>query len=95
MISAQTLRSIAEARLEDARQLLATGRFDGAAYLCGYTVELTLKARIVETLGWEGFPETAREFQPYQSLRTHNLQVLLTFTGKERAVKANYLAEWS
>lgn len=96
MISAQTLRAIAAARLEDARQLLAAGRFDGAAYLCGYAVELALKARICDTLGWsDGFPETSREFQAYQSLKTHSLEVLLTFTGQQHNVKTNYLAEWS
>jgi HEPN domain-containing protein len=95
VISAPDLRAIAAARLEDARVLLAAGRFDGAAYLCGYAVELALKARICETLGWSGFPETSKEFQPYQSLRTHSLEVLLTFTGQQHSVKANYLAEWS
>ncbi|HBL27338.1 MAG TPA: hypothetical protein DD490_10940 [Acidobacteria bacterium] len=68
MIPSVTLRAISAARLEDARQLLAAGRFDGAVYLCGYAVELALKARICDTLGWSDFPETPKEFQPYQSL---------------------------
>ena len=64
-------------------------------YLCGYGVELALKARICDTLGWAGFPETPNEFRPYQSLKTHSLEVLLTFTAQEQNVKTNFLAEWS
>ena len=95
MIPASTLRAIAAARLDDARHLLEAGRFDGAAYLCGYAVELALKARICDTLGWPDFPESSKEFQPYQSLKTHSLQVLLTFTGQQQNVKTNHIVEWS
>jgi HEPN domain-containing protein len=95
VIPAATLRDIAAARLDDARHLLAAGRFDGAAYLCGYAVELALKARICDTLGWSDFPERPKEFQPYQSLKTHNLEILLTFTGQQQNVKTNHLDEWS
>jgi hypothetical protein len=95
MIPSGTLRVIAAARLEDARHLLAAGRFDGAVYLCGYAVELALKARICDTLGWLGFPETSKEFQPYQSLKTHSLEILLTFTGQQQRIKTDHLVEWS
>lgn len=95
MISAGTLREIATGRLDDARQLLQAGRFDGAVYLCGYAVELALKARICDTLDWAEFPEKANEFRAYQSLKTHSLEVLLSFTAQEQNVKTNFLAEWS
>jgi HEPN domain-containing protein len=95
VIPATTLRSIAAARLDDARHLFAAGRFDGASYLCGYAVELALKARICNTLGWTDFPESSREFEPYRSLKTHSLEVLLTFTGQQQNVKTNHLVEWS
>ena len=39
MIPVAELDSIARARIEDAKALLTAGRFDGAAYLCGYDVE--------------------------------------------------------
>lgn len=94
MIPAATLRDIAAARLEDARHLLVAGRFDGAAYICGYAVELALKARICDTLGWSEFPATSKEFHPYRSLQTHSLEVLLTFTGQQQNVKSNFLVEW-
>lgn len=95
MLLVQELRVISEDRLEDARVLVDAQRLDGAVYLCGYSVELALKARICLTLGWSGFPETSLEFQGLQSLRTHDLEVLLRFSGVEGAITAKYLAEWS
>jgi len=94
MIDTATLRVIANGRLDDARHLLQAGRFDGAVYLCGYAVELALKARICDTLGWPGFPETSKEFQGYQSLKTHSLEILLSFTAQEQNIKANYSTDW-
>src|SRR6266705_6388973 len=47
------------------------------------------------TLKWSGFPETANEFRNLQSLKTHNLEVLLRLSGVEGRVKSKYLAEWS
>ncbi|MCB0065385.1 MAG: HEPN domain-containing protein [Caldilineaceae bacterium] len=70
-----------KARLEDAEVLLAANRYDGAMYLCGYAVELALKARICRTLKWAGYPSTRKEFEGYQSLRTHDLKVLLHLSG--------------
>jgi hypothetical protein len=95
MIAAKDLRTIARARLRDADILLAAKRFDGAVYLCGYAVELALKARICQTLKWPGFPETSKEFEGLQSLRTHDLELLLRLSGVRDRVKAKYVAEWS
>ncbi len=52
-------------------------RYDGAVYLSGYAVELTIKARICKTLKWPGFPETNNEWKDLQSSKTHKLEVLL------------------
>ncbi len=95
MIRRNVLRKIAKARLEDATALLASKRFDGAVYLCGYAIELALKARICRTLDWQGYPSNNKEFQDYQSFRVHNLDVLLHLSGREQIVKTKYLAEWS
>ncbi|MBI1923693.1 HEPN domain-containing protein, partial [Candidatus Poribacteria bacterium] len=81
MISKDDLRKIARAKLKDAEVLYKNRRYDGAVYLCGYTIETVLKARICRTLKWEGFPSTRSEFQSYQSFRTHDLVVLLTLSG--------------
>lgn len=80
---------------KDAEVLSHAGRYDGAIYLCGYAVEMALKARICRTLGWLGYPATSGEFQYYRSFQTHNLDVLLHLTGIEERMKRQWLAEWS
>jgi hypothetical protein len=90
MIALAELDNIAAARLEDARTLLAAGRFDGATYLCGYVVEVALKARICRVLNWPEFPSTGGEFQAYRSFQTHELDVLLRLSGQEPRIKQNH-----
>ena len=62
MIAVRHLRRIARARLEDATVLRKAKRHDGAVYICGYAVEIALKARVCKTLRWSGYPSTASEF---------------------------------
>jgi HEPN domain-containing protein len=95
MISTKDLRAIARARLRDAEVLLAAKRYDGAFYICGYAVELALKARICRTLKWSGFPESAQDFKGLQSVKTHDLRVLLKFSGIEDRVKGKHIADWN
>ena len=95
MIPVADLESIAEARLEDAKVLVAGGRYDGAVYLCGYAVEIALKARICKVLNWPSFPETGAEFTNYRSFQTHDLDVLLRLSGQEARVKQQYFSDWS
>ena len=95
MIAANNLRAIARARLRDAQILLQARRFDGAYYVCGYSVELALKARICRTLKWSGFPDTGQEFRGLQSIKTHDLEILLRLSGVEPRVRTKYLNEWS
>jgi HEPN domain-containing protein len=95
MIPTKDVMEIAQARLEDPSILLASKRYDGAIYLCGYAVELALKAKICQTLNWSGYPSTTGEFKDYQSFRTHDLDVLLHLTGREAFIKTGFLTEWS
>jgi HEPN domain-containing protein len=95
MIRVGELESIANARLADARILLNAGRYDGAIYVCGYAVEVGLKARICQTLNWSEFPSTNSEFSAYRSFQTHDLEVLLRLSGMERAIKEQNLPAWS
>jgi hypothetical protein len=90
MISVAELDNKARARIEDARALLAAGRFGGATYLCGYAVEVALKARICRTLNWTEFPNTGSELQAYRSFQTHELDVLLRLSGQEERIKQNH-----
>lgn len=75
--------------------LFTNDRTDGAAYLCGYAVELALKARICKTLNWAGFPEKRSEFENYSSFKTHKLDVLLALSGQEQRIKNDHFSEWS
>ena len=94
MIPVAELEKIAQARLDDAKALLAAGRFDAATYLCGYAVELALKARICRTLNWSDFPRTPGDFRSYRSFRTHDLQVLLHLSGQEARITRQHFALW-
>jgi hypothetical protein len=95
MLTRTELRRIARARLQDARVLLRGRRYDGAFYLCGYAVELALKARICTVLRWQGFPSTPAEFQGLASFKVHDLKTLLHLTDREARIKASRSPEWS
>jgi hypothetical protein len=74
MISTKDLRAIARARVRDAEVLLAAKRYDGAFYICGYAVELLLKARIYSDLDSRK-PE--EDLQVVGSHRPKPLKILL------------------
>jgi len=93
LILPSELRAIAKARLRDAEILLSARRYDGSVYLCGYSVEIGLKARICRSLKWDGFPSTNKEFEGLHNFRTHKLDVLLHLSGAEKEIKAKYFVE--
>lgn len=95
MLTVNDLDAIAKARIHDAEALAAASRFDGSVYLCGYAIEIALKARICKSLAWSDYPGTRAEFQGYQSFKTHDLDVLLHLSGVEATVKSSYFLEWS
>lgn len=95
MIDQAELLRIAQERLKDAETLLAAGRYEGAIYLGGYVVELALTCKICRTLNWKSFPQTKKEFQAYQSFKTHDLDVLLSLSGVEEKIRTGHFAEWS
>ncbi len=95
MIETNELRKIGYARLKDAEFLYQNKRYDGSLYLCGYAIEMMLKARICSILKWQGYPSTRSEFQNYRSFRTHNPDVLLHLSGSEVKIKREYFTDWS
>ena len=95
MITTAHLKLLARARLKDAQVLYSNKRYDAAVYVCGYAVEVALKARICLTLKWAGFPDTRKEFEGYASFRTHDLDDLLHLSGIEPRIRAVYITEWS
>jgi len=94
-IPVERLQDLARARLKDAEVLLNAGRCDGGFYLCGYAVELALKARICRTLEWAGYPESTKELPIFRQLHSHDLDMLLKLTGQERRIRSHLTAEWS
>ncbi len=90
-IHVQDLKVLVQERLDDAKALLDAGRYSGAVYICGYVVELGLKKKICETLNWDEYPTDSQ----YKTLKTHELEVLLHFSGVKKFVIENLTAEWS
>ena len=86
-----TLRRMAESKLKDAKALLAHRRYEGCVYNCGYAVEFALKARICKTLRWTEYLVS----DSYRTFKTHNLEVLLSLTGRSAGVKRKYRNEWT
>ena len=95
MITTADLKLLASARLKDAQALYSNKRYDAAVYMCGYAVEVALKARICQTLKWPGFPDTRKEFEGYASFKTHDLDVLLHLSGIEARIRSSYGLQWS
>lgn len=101
MISAHDLEQTARSYLQAARVLNRQGTSypDASLYLCGYVIEIALKARICRNLGWTGYPETSAEFHNYRTFQTHNLDVLLHLAGGvlENRIKSDpqLWAQWS
>ncbi len=95
MIAVDDLKKTAREYLRAATVLRRQGSFDSAVYLRGYAVEIALKARICRTLKWAGFPESNSEFSNKSSLKTHDLEALLEFTGVLDRIKVQLLADWS
>jgi len=95
MIARADLSKTARAHLRDAIILERSRSYDGAVYLCGYAVEIALKARICQTLRWAGFPSTSAEFQYVKSVQTHNFEALILFSGVEARIKPALATDWS
>lgn len=101
MISHNNLKKIAKARFKDANLLFQNNRYDSAAYLCGYSIELILKAIICKELGLKGIPNTSQEFEKVietlKRIKTHNLETLLSLISPtiQQETKSSHFSEWS
>lgn len=100
MKNPEEIKKLAQQRLKEAEILFQNGMCDGAFYLAGYSVELTLKAKICERLGipnlYDETDTTANSIKGISEIRkilkTHNLFILLIFSGlkvKFDTAKAN------
>jgi len=97
MISYQELQKKAKNRLKDANVLKDKVRYNGSAYLCGYSIELALKAIVCKDLALSGIPSTIAEFNRIQKIKTHNLEDLLKIVPQKirEDIKVIYFSEWS
>ena len=89
---------LADLRVEEAHVLLASGKQQGAYYLCGYAVECALKACIARTMRLYRFPPK-KEF--VYKIYSHNLNALVNAAGLDvqldAAINANqaFAANWN
>lgn len=97
MLTVKQLREIARERIKDAEALFSAERYEGAMYICGYAVEIALKARICKTLHWPDFPQSDKEFSQnpkYSPFKKHQLNLLLSYSGREDQIRNRFNAQW-
>ncbi len=86
------IRELSYQRLQEAKILYDNDKFDGAFYLAGYSVELSLKAKICEKLGIPNLLDDSSSDsiqikginEIRKAIRTHNLFLLLVFSGLKK-----------
>lgn len=96
MATRQQLKDLALLRMREAETLFTAGLYDGCAYLCGYVVELALKARICATLGVTEYPEKGSRLR--DAMKSHFLDDLGLLAGMGHEFtpsRPRLLANWS
>ena len=83
MITKTDLQSLSEARLIDAQELFKADRFSAAYYLCGYAIELGIKACIAKLFQADAIPDRALVDAVY----SHKLDELLGLAGMKERLK--------
>ena len=76
------LHSLAETRVLDAKALLNAGRWSGAYYLAGYSIECGLKACALALIEKTGIIYRDKKFA--EKCWTHEVEELLKLAGLER-----------
>jgi hypothetical protein len=71
-------QSLARIRLDEAKILLDSGKYNGAYYLCGYVVECALKACIAKKTNEYDFPPDRRTIE---AIYSHKLEDLFGAAG--------------
>ena len=93
MKSSDEIKQLAYERLEEAKILCAAGKYDGAFYLAGYSIELMLKAKICETWGIPNLFDETYKAHSYgiadirKAVKTHDITVLFIFSGLKSKFK--------
>ena len=88
VIGRRDLQDLAHTRLREAEALYAAGLYDGSVYLCGYVLEMALKACVCKTLDIPGYPDTEPGIR--QFLKTHDFGTLELLAGlRSRVAEQN------
>jgi hypothetical protein len=91
------LQKLSNARIREARILLAAGEYSGAYYLAGYAVECALKACFAKGVQRFDFPDKDRAGKIF----THKLNVLATLANlddelaKSTQASSSFAGSWS
>lgn len=96
MVTREQLRDLAQTKLRETKALFDARLFDGCAYLCGYVIELALKARICATLGLEEYPDKGSRLK--DAFRTHDFDDLKLLARMETDLSLErpvLLSNWS
>jgi len=88
MNSSEKIKQLAYERLAEAKILCNAGKYNGAFYLAGYSVELMLKAKVCQHFKIDNlFDKNGCNIQGISDLRkvveTHDINLLLIFSGLE------------
>ena len=85
MKAAEEIKQLAFERLQEAIILCDNGKYDGAFYLAGYSIELMLKAKVCEQWGipslFDESYQTHGISEMRRAVKTHDIAVLLIFSG--------------
>jgi HEPN domain-containing protein len=95
MPTREQLQILASLRLREAESLFGADLYDGCAYLCGYVVELALKARVCATLGIVEYPERDRLRGAFLIHDFDDLKLLAGMENEFTAARPALLANWS
>lgn len=95
MATREELKALARLRLREAEALFEAGLYDGCAYLCGYVVELALKARICATLNIAEYPERDRLRGGFLVHDFDDLKLLAGMENDFTTGQPALLANWS
>jgi hypothetical protein len=79
------IKHLAYSRLEEAEILCAAGKYDGAFYLAGYSIELMLKAKVCEHWGIYNLFDSQCDIADIGHIRKavqiHDIRLLFIFSG--------------
>lgn len=95
MIKYADLKGLADIRLQEAKVLYRNKMYDGAAYLCGYVVEVALKARICKVLNIKEYPDEGNNKSIFSS---HDFDRLKLLSGLQDVItlkKKRLFTNWS